>query len=167
MRLCSECSPANSAEVEIQERGGADQSHQKAQEPRYIIEVSTPEKGEYEVQIVISFDANRKNASDQIGFIEGLVIDDFEKDSPFHALCWKLQKPKRPVRSIGSAETIDTGLTIDKRKLLTASFLTLLNVETKLHVCVESKVLWDSLRTCYELTDKSVKADVNVIRYEF
>jgi len=40
-------------------------------------------------------------------------------------------------------------------------------VQTKLRVCVDSKDLQDSLATCHEPTDKSVRADVSVIRHEF
>jgi len=43
----------------------------------------------------------------------------------------------------------------------------LLRVQTKLRVCVDSKDLWDSLATCHAPTDKCVRADINVIRYEF
>lgn len=112
-------------------------------------------------------DADRRNSNGQIGFIAGFVISDFAKGSPLHVLTWKSQKSKRPVRSIGLAQTIAAGAVIDEGKFFAASFLALLNVETKLQVCVDSKDLWDSLTTCHESTDKSVKANVSVIRYEF
>jgi len=133
-----------------------------------VIKYCRPEKrGEYEISVVVFSDANRSNSSGQLGFIAGLVIGDFKKDSPFHAFAWASRKSKRPVRSIGSAETIAAGIAIDEGKILALSVLELLNVEAKLRICVDSKDLWDSLTTCHEPTDKSVKSDVNVIRYEF
>ena len=87
--------------------------------------------------------------------------------SPFHTLGWTSRKSKRPVGSIGSAETIAAVIAIDEGKLLCRSIRSLINVEVKLRICVDSKDLWDSLTTCHEPTEKSIKADVNVIQYAY
>lgn len=82
-------------------------------------------------------------------------------------LTCKSQKSKRTVRSIGSAEKIAASVANDDGKQLAVLFLLFLNVETKLQVCVDSRYLWYSLTTCHEPTEKSVKADANIFRYEF
>lgn len=60
------------------------------------------------------------------------------------------------VRSIGSAETIAVSIAIDEGTILSMSIRDLLNVETKLRICVDSKDLCVSLTTCHEPTDKFV-----------
>ena len=72
------------------------------------------EKGEYELSVVVFSDANRQNSSAQLGYIAGLVLGDLQTGSPFHVLGWTSRKSKRPVRSIGSAETIAAGIAIDE-----------------------------------------------------
>lgn len=58
-------------------------------------------------------------------------------------------------------------MAIDEEKILAKALKVLLNGDVSLRICVDSKDLWDSLTTCHKRTDKSVRADVNVIRYEF
>lgn len=77
------------------------------------------------------------------------------------------KKSRRPVRSVGSAKTIAIAIAIDDGKIIVKAIGKLLNIEFILEVCVDSKYLWDSLSSCHEPTDKAVKADVNVTRYEF
>ena len=123
--------------------------------------------GDYEISVLVFSDANRQDSNGQLGFICGLLVGPFSVGSLFHTISWSSKKSKRPVRSIGSAETIAAGVAIDEGKLLVMSLKLLLGIHVDLRVCVDSKDLWDTLTTCHEPTDKSVRADVNVIRYEF
>lgn len=47
------------------------------------------------------------------------------------------------------------------------TYTVLLGIDIKLRVCVDSKDLMDTLTKCHEPTDKSLKADAQLIRYEF
>ena len=125
------------------------------------------EKGKYEMSVVVLSDANRSDANGQLGYIAGIVIGDLKPGSPLHSLSWDSRKSKHPVRLIVSAETIAAAIAIDEGKIMVQSLRCLLNHLSKLKICFDSKDLWDSLTNCHEPTDKSVKANVNVIRYEF
>lgn len=78
-----------------------------------------------------------------------------------------LHKSTRPVRSIGSAETIASGFSIDQRKLIAKSYEELLDIKTSLGIAVYSMDLQKPVTTCHEPSDKSVSTDIKVIRYEF
>jgi len=125
------------------------------------------EKGTYKLTIVVFSDASRNNANGQIGYVSGLLFGEFEKGSTFHTLSWMSKKSPRPVRSIGSAETIAAGFAIDEGKMLAKAYNHLLNIEVEVGIAVDSMDLWNTLTTCHEPNDKSVCADVKVIRYEF
>lgn len=124
-------------------------------------------KGEYNVIIFMLSDANHQNSSGQLGFVGCLLIGSFQQVTLFHSLNWLSKNSKRPVLSIGSAETIEAGIDIDEGNIHAMTFMSLLSVETLIRVCVYSINIWDSLPTCHEPSDKSIKDDVNVIRYEF
>eukprot|EP00171_Calliarthron_tuberculosum_P022021 IDg22021t1 len=121
----------------------------------------------YDVSIVTFSDASRSNESGQIAYISGLLIGDLQMGSIFHTLSWTSHKSKRPVRSIGSAEIIAAGGAIDEGKLIAKAFEILLSFQIDYHAVLDSKDLWDSLSTCHTPLDKSIRADVSVIRYEF
>ncbi len=52
-------------------------------------------------------------------------------------------------------------------KVLVNAYRQLLNIEIDLLIAVDSKDLYDTLSTCRNATDRSTRADVSVIRYEF
>ena len=51
--------------------------------------------------------------------------------------------------------------------MLVQAYQTLLNLDVDLLIVVGTKDLYDSLFTCRNSTDKSIRADVSLIRYEF
>lgn len=63
------------------------------------------EKGEHGLSVVVFSDANRQDSNGQIGSIASVGIVEFKKGALFHTLDWSSRKSRRPVRSIGSAET--------------------------------------------------------------
>lgn len=118
-------------------------------------------KGSYELTVLLFSDASRMNPGGQIGYISGLLLGEFKKGPVFHTLSWMSRKSPRPVRSIGSAETIAAGFVIDEEKFRAKSYEELLGTNKSLEIAV------DSLTTCHEPHDKSVSADLKVIRFEF
>lgn len=129
--------------------------------------VRPTEKKEYQPSVVVFSDASRKEDYGQLGVFGGLLIGDLKKGSAFHALSWFSHKSSRPVKSIGAAEILGFGEAIDEGKVLAKAYETLLGIEIDLSVIVDSKDLYDTLSTCQNSTDRSVRADVSVIRYEF
>lgn len=119
------------------------------------------------LSIVVFSDASRSNECGQIGFVAGLLIGDFEKDSIYHVLHWSSNKSRCPVKSIGAAEILAAGNAVDEAKMLAAAYTALLHVKIDVVVCVDCKDLYDSLSTCHRSADKSIRADVAVIMYEF
>lgn len=125
------------------------------------------EQGELTLSVLVFADAGRRNENGQLGYITGLLFGKLNVGSTFHTLSWTSHKSKRPVKSIGAAETLAAGCAIDEGKMLAKSYQTLLNVDVDLIVAVDSNDLWETLSTCRASNDKSIRADVSVIRYEF
>lgn len=88
-------------------------------------------------------------------------------NSDFHVLVWSSHKAKPPVRSIGAAELLTAGETIDEGKVLAQSLSTIIKRSINQIIAVDSKDLLQPLSTQYNSIDKSILADINVIRYEF
>jgi len=133
-----------------------------------VIQYKRPTDSEkYEVSILIFADANRGKESGQLGFVAGLLIGDFKSGSIFHTLSWISQKSKRPVRSVGVAETFAAGIAIDEGKLLKHTYERILGMQVGLYVAVDSNDLWETISTCRTPTDNAIRSDVCLIRYEF
>ena len=87
--------------------------------------------------------------------------------SIFHTLSWYSHKSKRPVKSIGAAEILAAGEAIDEAKVLVKAYQVLFGIHIDLLLALDSKDLFDTLSTCRNSADRSIRADVSVIRYEF
>lgn len=124
-------------------------------------------KGQLSISIMVFADAGRSNENGQLGFIAGLLIGPLAAGSVFHVLSWTSQKSKRPVKSIGAAETLSAGSAIDEGKLLAKTYHRLFGIEIDLMLAVDSNDLYETISTCRVSTDKSIRADISVIRYEF
>ena len=122
------------------------------------------DKKDYKISILIFADADDHG---QLGMIAGLPIGDFKAGLVFHTLNWSSQKSKRSVKSIGDAEILAAGETIDEGKVLANAYRELLHMEIELLVALDSKDLFETLSTCRNSIDRSIRADVSVIRYEF
>ncbi len=68
------------------------------------------------------------------------------------------------MKSVGSAETLAAGASIDEGKLLVKAYERLLNVGINLLIAVDSKDLYDTLSSCRKATDRSIRSDVSVRR---
>ena len=125
------------------------------------------DKNDYRLSIVSFADASRPSDHGQLGLVTGLLIGELEQGSIFHTIQWHSHKSKRPVKSIGAAEILAAGEGIDEAKFLTNAYKALLGVHIDLQLVVDSKDLYDSLSTCRNSIDRSIRVDVSVIRYEF
>lgn len=122
---------------------------------------------ESNVAILVFSDASRSHDTGQLCYIAGLLFGTMNAKSVFHTISWSSRKSKRPVKSIGAAETLSAGEAIDEGKLLAKTFEFLLNVQVPLWIAVDSKDLFTTLSTCRNSVDRSIRGDVSVIRYEF
>lgn len=59
------------------------------------------------------------------------------------------------------------GEAIDEGKVLAQTLSAILNQHVKLYIALDTKDLYTSLSTKRNSIDKSIRADVNVIRFEF
>lgn len=108
-----------------------------------------PENGiDYSPTIVMFADASRKNDVGQLCYIGGILFGELATGSVYHTLSWTSHKPKRPVKSIGSAEIYAAGEAIDEGKVLAKAYERLLGVKTHLWVVVDSRDLFTTLSTC-------------------
>lgn len=103
----------------------------------------------------------------ELGYVAGLLVGDFKVGSLYHNVSWSSHKSKIPVKSIGVAEIWAVHGAIDEGKVLASAYNVLVGIEVDLIVTLDSKDLYDTLSTCRSSTDRSICADLSVIRYEF
>jgi len=71
------------------------------------------------------------------------------------------------VKSIGSAEVFAIGSGIDEGKVIVQAYETILPIKIDLVVVVDSKDLYDTISTCRLATDRSIRGDIGLMRYDF
>lgn len=126
-----------------------------------------PLNTDLEPSIVVFADAGRHESHGQLCYISGLLLGPLCKESTFYTLSWASHKSRRPVKSIGAAEIMAVGEAIDDGKVLKSALSTILGFKLQLTVITDSKDLYTSLSTQRNSVDKSIRADVNVIRFEY
>ena len=126
-----------------------------------------PSSGTKQVSIVVFADAGRQSDYGQLSYIAGILVSPLVQGSVFYVLSWMSHKSKRPTKSIGAAEILAASEAIDEGKTLKRALSTLLRITVPLIVAVDSKDLYTSLSTRRNSIDKSIRADVNVIRFEY
>ena len=119
------------------------------------------------VSAVMFADAGKTEDHGILSYIGGILLGQLKKGSQFYPLSWSSRKSKRPVKSIGSAEVLAVGEAIDEGKILKSVVSTIIGVNVKLLVATDSKDLFNSLSTQRNSIDKSIRADVNLIRFEY
>ena len=122
---------------------------------------------QYKFSILTFADASRKEDHGQLGYIAGLLIGDLKNGSVVHTLSWHSTKSKRPVKSVASAEVLATGSAIDEAKMLMKAYETLFSMDVSLVCVLDSKDLFDTISSCRMATDRSIRGDVALIRFEF
>ncbi len=126
-----------------------------------------PKGKEVPVSVVVFSDASRTDDRGQLCYIAGLLLGPLQKDSTFYTLSWQSHRSKRPVKSTPAAEILACSEAIDEGKVLKSVFSKILRISIKLIVVVDSKDLYTSLSTKQNSIDKSIRPDVNCIRFEF
>lgn len=110
-----------------------------------------------------------QSVNGSLGFL-GMTVSPFAAFGASHlqqTITWASHLSKRPVKSIGFAEVLACGDAIDEGKLIAQTYWLLLGHDVHLYVAVDSKDLWSSLSTCRNPEDKSILADVQLLRYNF
>ena len=69
---------------------------------------------EMKLSVVVFADASRSGDHGQLSYLSCLLFGDLQKDSIVHTLSWTSHKSKRPVKSVGAAETLAAGEAIDE-----------------------------------------------------
>lgn len=75
--------------------------------------------------------------------------------------------PKRSTKSVGAAEIVAASDATDKEKMIKIAMSLLLCSSIQLLVALHKSDLFTPFSTQQNLVDKSMRADVNVIRYNF
>lgn len=112
-------------------------------------------------------DAGRCADSAYLCNIAGLLVRPMQSESIFHVISWNLHKARRPVKTIGVAETLAAGDAIDICKIITKAYAMILRVQANLIIAVNSKDLFTTAFTQSQSLDKSIRRDVGVIHFEF
>ena len=126
-----------------------------------------PTSGTFDISVVMFSDAGRPSEHGQLGYIGGILLGPLRQGSIFHTLTWRSHLSNRPTKSSGSAETLAAGDAIDDGKLIVDTLNILLTDGIHLVVVVDCKDLFTSLSTCRNPVDKSMRADVSLIRYNY
>lgn len=134
---------------------------------KHIAYPPCPKSGSLPVSVLVFSDAGRRLDSGQLSYFAGLLVGNFQQGSLFYTLSWSSHKSKRPVKSVGAAEILAASEAIDEEKMLKMAMSLLLFNNIPLLVALDSRDLFTSLSTQRNSVDKSIRADVNVIRYEF
>ena len=112
-------------------------------------------------------DAGRPSEHGQLGYIGGILLGRLKQGSIFHPLTWRSHLSNRPTKSSGSAETLAAVDAIDDEKLIVDTLNILLTDGIHLFVVVDCKDWFISLSTCRSPVDKSMRADVSLICYNY
>lgn len=126
-----------------------------------------PPTGKYPLSILVFTDAGKPSTRAQRRIIGGLLIGDHKEGSVFHTLQWNSHLSHRPVKSIASSEVLAAGEGVDEGKQLARTYKKLLQLDVPLTVLVDSKDLFTSISTCRVPEDKSIRADLELLRYYY
>lgn len=80
---------------------------------------------------------------------------------------WTSRISKRPAKAMGSAEAISDGTANDESILVSPALSTLLRTEIPVVIARESNYLFEGFPSWHVPEDKSIRADVQHIRYYF
>lgn len=121
----------------------------------------------YDISVLVFADAARSVDYGQLCYICGAPIGDLDETGILHVLSWSSRKSRRTVKSSGSAESLACSESIDEGKALFEALCYLLDKTVPFVMAVDSKDLFNALSNQGNASDKSILADVNVVRYEF
>lgn len=117
---------------------------------------------------LVSFaDESHTMEGSQLCYLIGLFIGDVASGSTFYLLSWSSHKSRRPVKSTPAAEILAASEALDELVCLHSVIVRILGVPVNLWQLVDSKDLYTSLSTQRQSIDKSVRNDVNCIRFTY
>lgn len=123
--------------------------------------------GTYPVSVVVFAVASRKIDHGQLRSVSGLLFGELDEGATFHVPSWSSCKSRGTVKVAAAAHISAGGEGIDKGKLLRVAFNMLLEIKIDLIVALDLEDLFDTLSVRRNASDRSVRADVNIIRFEF
>lgn len=129
--------------------------------------LSCSTSGPLSVSVLVISDPKRRLDDGQFSFFAGLLFGPFEEGSLFYTLSWSSQKWKRPVKSIGAAKILAASESIDEGKCLKRPAALLFGIDISIIIALDSRDLYTSLSTQRNSIDNLIRADINVLRYEF
>lgn len=94
------------------------------------------------------------------------MIGSLEYGSIYHTVSWSSHRSKIPVRSIVAGEVLAAGATIDDGVVLKRVYGMPLYIDFELIVALDSRDSFSSLATQWQSIYRSIRSDVNFIRYE-
>lgn len=104
---------------------------------------------------------------EELSNIAGILDGPLSKASKSDTLSWSSHNSKRAVKSINAAEILTISEDIDSGKITKCALSCLLGLSSPLTVSHYSHDLLNSLTTFCIAVDKSIRADVRCIRYEY
>ena len=125
------------------------------------------DKAEYKLSVLVFADASKGDTYGQLGILAGRLVGNFKNSAIYHAVSWISHKSKRPVKSVPAAEILASSEAIDEAKGIAHAYSEILNIDVRVHLCVDSKNLFTSLSTQRNSVDRSIRGDVACIRFEF
>lgn len=117
------------------------------------------------ISLVAFADASHLSDRSNLCYLIGLVFGELAQESIFHLLSWVSHKSRRPVHSTPAAEVLAASEALDDLLPLHAALQQIFNVKISLCELVDSKVLYNSLSTQRGSVDKSIRGEVNSIRF--
>ena len=124
-------------------------------------------QGNYKSSKAVCGDASRYNDYVQLAYLPVLLFGTLNNDSIFHNISWNLDKSRRQIKSIASADNLATGEAIDEGKVLANLFKEVIGLYIELSIAVDSKDLFDTSSICRLAIDRSARGDVGSIRFEY
>lgn len=122
---------------------------------------------DHKLSLIVFSDTGRSSDHGYLFYIALLLIDDIQRVSIFLVLYWSSHRSKLLVSSIGAADILAAGEEIYEGKMLFKSLYTVFSTPVPLVIEHDSKDMFTSLRTQKNSVDKSIRFDVNVIRFAF
>lgn len=125
------------------------------------------QNGSYKPTVLIFSDAARPSTNAQIGYLIGLLLGPLELGSNFYLLSWSSHMSKRPAKSSASAEILAASEAVDDGRVIRKCLSRVFNMYVSLVMVVDSKDSLSSLSTSRVPQEKSIAADVTLLRYYF
>lgn len=132
-----------------------------------VIFYPRPSHGQHKVSVVLFPDASRFTDHGQFALIAGILIGRLQGGSVYHVFNRLSHKSKRPVRSIGAAEIFAASDAVEERRVFKRTLYSLLKINDQLIVVVDAQDLFTLFSTQRNSFDRPIRADVNMIRFEY